>query len=576
MLSRQTQDDLARAARSLPLQAVFLVLLTLIAYQPAFLAEFVWDDEAITYNPLLRSPGNFAKIWTDPHANPNEEHYWPVTYTVLWVGQRIWGNEAFGYHALNIALHIGIVLLLWRLLRCIGAPGAWLVAAIFAVHPTHVESVAWAIELKDVLSGFFYMLAANLFFSAHFPSVPPVEARPARKPALLYLLALMCFAIAMLSKSVIVTLPAALLIVIWWKRGRIGPRDVVAVLPFFALGLLLALADVYLTRQIHPLDFYLPWLRRIVIAGRAAWFYIGKLLWPTHLVAIYPHWSVNEQVVWQYFYAAAFCVLLLALWRGRGRFGRGPFACMMFYLVTISPALGFIPFSYQDHSFVANRFQYIAGAGIIVLAGGAVALLVRRGGPMIRMGLIALCAVVLAMLTAINWQQASTYEDRITLFAYNIRENPRAWGAHYNLAQALAREGRLREAEYHYMQSLAIWPEFPSGHSALGLTLLRVGEIDRAVDHLRRATQLDPEKSMHHHNLAHAYESQGRVELALFHIARAADLAHDKVRSRLAYARLLARVGQTTQSLAQYEKILQIQPINQAAREEMRRLTTAK
>ena len=201
-------------SRRKALAALALALMVIVSFFPAYLAEFVWDDFVFTDEPLVKNLSGLPKIWTSPGAMRAEGHYWPVTYTTFWLEHKLWGLNPLGYHVVNVLLHLANVLLLCRLLGRLSVPGAWIVAAVFAVHPLHVESVAWVIERKDVLSGLFYLAA----FLAYLRSV---ESR-SRGP---YLLALVLFVAGLLSKTVVVTLPAALMIWHWWQRGRIATKD---------------------------------------------------------------------------------------------------------------------------------------------------------------------------------------------------------------------------------------------------------------------------------------------------------------------------------------------------------------
>ena len=208
-------------------------------------------------------------IWFSPADIEREAHYWPVVYTSFWIEHKLWGLAPLGYHAVNVLLHLVNVLLIWRLLGRLAVPGAWIVAAVFAVHPLHVESVAWVIERKDVLSALFYLTAAGTWI--RFTEAP----QPRR-----YLLALGLFTAGLLSKSVVVTLPAALLIWHWWQTGRITRTDVTRLVPFFAVALAVTAADLAFYASREPARSRLPgrlaerFLRRgaraVVLRGQAA------------------------------------------------------------------------------------------------------------------------------------------------------------------------------------------------------------------------------------------------------------------------------------------------------------------
>ena len=337
-----------------------LGLLLVGSYFPAFFAGFVWDDRVFTEARAVRDIDGLWRIYFSPAEIENEAHYWPLVYTTFWLEHKLWGYAPTGYHIVNVLLHLINTLLLWRLVARLTVPGAWIVAAVFAVHPLHVESVAWVIERKDLLSALFYLAA----FSAYIRFV--AERRPGR-----YFLALFLFALGMLCKSIAVTLPAALLIYHWWQHGRMTGADLLRLMPFFAVGLIAAVADVAFSISREPLALGYSMAERVLIATHALWFYAGKLLWPANLAVIYPHWEVNvaDPLAWGYVITAFAGVA--ALYRFRHRIGRGPLAGALFFAVTLSPVLGFVDFGYMQFSFVADRYQYLAGIGVMAVLVGA-------------------------------------------------------------------------------------------------------------------------------------------------------------------------------------------------------------
>ena len=344
------------------LAGIALGLLVAVCYFPALSGGFVWDDVVFSEEPVILTPSGLWNIWVSPADIENEGHYWPIVYTSFWLEHKLWGLAPLGYHLVNILLHIVNVLLVWRLLLRLTVPGAWVVAAVFAVHPLHVESVAWIIERKDLLSTLFYLTAVLTWM--RFVETPGWGR---------YGLALALFTAGLLSKSVVVTLPAALLLWHWWQRNRVTVTDLLRLAPFFVVGLGITAADLAFYTSREPLDLGYSVIERGLIAARALWFYVGKLLWPTELAVIYPLWDIHvgDPLAWLYVVAAVAVATLL--WVGRHRVGRGPLAGALFFAVTLSPVLGFVDYGYMQFSFVADRFQYLAGVGVLaVLIGGTV------------------------------------------------------------------------------------------------------------------------------------------------------------------------------------------------------------
>ena len=342
--------------------ALALAALVVVSYFPALQGGFVWDDVTFSEEPVIHSPGALRSIWLAPADIRNEGHYWPLVYTSFWLEHRLWGLQPAGYHAVNLLLHLLICLLLWRLLLRLQVPGALLIAAVFAVHPLHVESVAWIIERKDLLSALFYLGAVLTWL--RFTEVERVGH---------YLLLVLLFAAGLLSKSVVVTLPLALLLVQWWRVGRVTRRDLLRVAPLLVLGAVVTAADLayYRGREVLELGYTLA--ERMLIAGRALWFYAGKLVWPLELMVIYPQWELDARSLAGWGYVAAAAGLPLALWLLRERIGRGPLAGALYFALTLGPVLGFVDYGYLQFSFVADRFQYLAGIGVLAVLLGAAA-----------------------------------------------------------------------------------------------------------------------------------------------------------------------------------------------------------
>ncbi len=218
------------SVRQVVLPALVLVVITVAAFAPVVKAGYLWDDDLyITGNPHLKDAAGLVDMW---FRFGSTTMYVPAVFTTLWVEYQLWGLNPLGDHLVDLAFQVACVLLLWAVLRGLGVRGAWLAAALFGVHPVMVESVAWVVELKNVQSAFFCLLAllAYMRFSPLDGTPPPgVRARRAS-----YVLALLLFAVALLSKPVVVTLPPTILVLIWWKRGHVQRDDVLSVAPLLA------------------------------------------------------------------------------------------------------------------------------------------------------------------------------------------------------------------------------------------------------------------------------------------------------------------------------------------------------
>ena len=553
--------------RQQTLAGVALGLLVVGSYVPAFFAGFVWDDRTFTEAPAVRDWAGLGRIWFSPAEIRNEAHYWPLVYTTFWLEHKLWGFAPAGYHVVNVLLHLVNTLLLWRLGARLAFPGAWLIAAVFAVHPLHVESVAWVMERKDVLSGLWYLAA----FAAW---VRYAEAPYARGRTRWYCLALALFGLGLLSKSIVVTLPAALLIWHWWQRGRVpaaGERegtpfagsarvDLLRLVPFFAVGVAAAAADVLFSASREPVSFDYSMVERTLIAAQALWFYAGKLLWPTNLAVIYPHWEVSAADPWAWGSLVAAVVLAAGLWLLRQRVGRGPLAGALFFAVTLSPVLGFVDFGYMQFSFVADRYQYLAGIGVIAVVVGAAAhgaARLPRAGRHVAAGI---ATVVLVALGTLTWRQAGIYRDGETLFRHVIAHNPTAREAHLNLGEALTKTGRWDDALAAFRIAVEHAPDDARGHTNVGATLIMLGRLNEAETPLRRALERDPYSVHALQNLAAAEMMWKRHGAALALYRRLVEVDPRNPSAHYGAGMALRYLGRLDEALASLERALTLEP----------------
>ena len=426
-------DDFSRQDA---LALLALGLLVIVSYLPAMLwGGFVWDDNLYIKVDPVRDVSGLWQIWFSPSELGREEHYWPLVYTTFWLEHKLWGFDPTGYHIVNVLLHLANTLLLWHLLRRLAVPSAWVVAAVFAVHPLHVESVAWVIERKDVLSGLFYLAAVLAWM--RFVEQPNPRW---------YVWSLVLYVAGLLSKSIVVTLPAVLLIWHWWKQGRVTSTNLLRLVPFCVVGLVITVGDLSFYRSGASTSFDYSLTERILIAARSLWFYAGKLLWPSELAVIYPRWDIRvyDPLAWGYLVAAV--ALVVALWHFRRQLGRGPLAGALFFAVTLSPVLGFVDYGYMKYAFVADRFQYLAGIGVMAVVISAAAYGVRRLSGLWQKGALGVAAVVVVVLGLLTWRQANIWRDDETLNRHIVALNPQARNAHRHLGKALYNQGRYEEA----------------------------------------------------------------------------------------------------------------------------------
>ena len=528
------------------LALVALGLLVIVPYLPAMMwGGFVWDDHLyLVEAEPVRELSGLWQIWFSP-GELEEHHYWPLTYATFWLEHKLWGFDPAGYHIVNVLLHLANMLLLWHLLRRLMVPGAWLVAAVFAVHPLHVESVAWVIALKDVLSGLFY-LGAMLAWLRFVEQANPRW----------YVGSLVLYTAGLLSKSIVVTLPVALLIVHWWKQGRVTSTDLLRLVPFGVVGLVIVLGDLSFYWSGTTTSFDFSFAERTLIAARALWFYVGKLLWPSGL-AVYPRWDIH---VADPLALVAAVVLGVALWHFRQRIGRGPLAGALFFAITLSPVLGFVDYNYMIYAFVADRFQYLAGIGILTVVIGSATYGVGRLSSIWQKGSLGIAAMVLVVLGMLTWKQASIYGDEETFNRHIIALNPLARNAHRHLGNALYKQGRYEEALDAYRVAAEQRPNYAKVHGNLGMTLNKLERFEEAEAYLRRAIALDPKTKRRYYHLGNALYGQGRYAEAVDAYRVAAEQHPDDARIHSGLGVTFSGLGRSEEAEAHLNRAIALNP----------------
>ena len=570
--------------------AGLILLAVLISYIPAINGGYIWDDdEYVTDNTNLRDLEGLKRTWFTPSSIPQ---YYPLTHTTFWIEYHLWELDPMGYHVVNVLLHVASALLLWLLLSRLGVPGAFLAAAVFALHPVHVESVAWITERKNVLSGLFYLAAFLAYL--RFAGVgtggtggtpgDTIENPEAHRNWRYYAFALVLFVSALLSKTVTSTLPAAILLVIWWKRPRLKRRDIMPLVPFFAIGMTMGLLTAWM-EKFHVGAMGQEWdfsiIDRVLIAGRVMWFYAGKLFFPYPLTFIYERWTIDSGVWWQYLFPLAAAGVVAALWLLRHRIGKGALVAVLFFAGTLLPALGFFDVYPMRFSFVADHFQYLASIGLIVLGCAVLVTLLSRAGWMSRLPAwmtgtaagpgtspaasprkrpwgVFICAPLLLTLGALTWNQGYVYKDVETLWRDTLKKNktaaiayinlgiemkargklaeavellekavglkPKSAKAHYNLANILKEDGRYAGAIYHYMQALSFEPNHRQALINLGNSLGAKGRFEEAMASFQKARKLNPGNPDIYYNMGGIAYFQGRLAPAESYYRKALEL----------------------------------------------------
>ena len=524
-------------------QCVVLLVATCACYWPALNGEFQWDDGLLVKdNDLIKSLAGLRDIWfsTKPYD------FFPLTYTTFWLEWPLWGGDPAGYHLVNLALHLAGAGLLWRLLLELRLPGAWFGALLFALHPVNVASVAWIAERKNTLSMVFYL--ACLLCYVRSEDAPEARARRRR-----YGWSLGFFVLAALSKSSVVMLPFVLLLLCWWRRGKLSRTDLARSVPFLVVSLACGVATLWFQyhRAIQP-GFHaatkLPLLVRALMAGHVAWFYFGKALFPMGLSMVYPRWTLGASFPRDYLPALAWLAALGVAWTGRPRWGRGPFAVLAYFLITLAPVSGLMQMSFFTYSYVSDHLVHLSLVGIIVGVAAGLGAWQARGGASSRLALAAMALIATAFCAATPyradqfgsnrrlWETAravapqcfAVYNNlgadaqahgRIaeaeTDYREAVRLEPRSFSTCNNLATVLRSEGKWRQAGALYQAILRLEPNAQC-YNNLAVVYLELGETGQARTQLMHALALAP-------TMGNAYFNLFRTERAEHHLPAAAD-----------------------------------------------------
>ena len=533
------------------LLALLLSALTIFAYRPAWNGDFIWDDDLyITNNALLTAPDGLRKIWFSLEV-PSQ--YFPLVYTTFRIERAVWGLNPTGYHWVNLLLHLANALLVWRLLVRLKIPGAWLAAAIFALHPVQVESVAWITELKNVLMGFFFLLTLLAWIDF-------IDLKTPRR-WLFYAAAIFFFSLALSAKTTACTVPAALLLILWLKKKPIRPETLLQLVPFLVLAAGMGLLAVWWEKyhQRTGLLSALAPVERLLVASHAIWFYLGKLLWPAKLIFSYPKWKLDVGDPFAYGWVLAAVALCAVIWFARRFVGRSVEVAGLFFVATLAPVIGFIMLYTFRYTFVADHYQYLASIGPITLAAAGISQFC--GSFKYRRELLSAVGVlIIGTLWLLTWRQSSTYRDVETLWRTTIAKNPSGWMAYNNLGIALAERGEVDQAISQYKESLKLYSDDPETHYNLGNALLKKGQIDEAIAQCREGIRLNPRDPDAHVALGNALLTEREVDEAIAEYSKAVEIWPADTEAYCNLGAAFLNKGDATNAEAQYRKALWLQP----------------
>jgi protein O-mannosyl-transferase len=540
------------------LWGVILALAVILVYQPVWYAGFIWDDDAhVTANPCIVGPLGLKEIWTTSAAM-----ICPLVLTTFWVEHALWGLAPLPYHLVNVLMHGACAILLWRVLRSLQVPGAWLGAALWALHPVQVESVAWITEMKNTQSGLFYLLTILFFVRWLRTGENP------KKGDWNYALTLLFAALAMASKSSTVILPVVLCLCAWWVEGRWQWRNLVRVAPLFLMAIAAGAVSLW-TQGLHPGPGVDPqlvqtWPGRLGAAGHAVWFYLDKLIWPHPLITIYPLWKVDAGQPLSYLPLLAVIIVLFLLWRSRESWSRPWFFVFAYFLAALLPELELAD------SYIADHYQYLAGMGPLALVGVGMVRLADFVIPRRPWLQSILGAGLLLILGALSWQRAWVYESEATLWTDTLAGNPDSSVAHNNLGLALLNRGRLPEAIGQFEAALRIKPDYAYAHNGLGNALFLSGRGAEAIHHYQEALRIDPRYPEAHNGLGNALFQSGHLPEARAECEKALKLKPYYAEAHCVLGLILAQQGQIPEAIAQFETASRLNPADARIERELK------
>lgn len=540
-----THDDPQQSSRK-QLHFFALIMLTLLAYLPVLQCSYIWDDDYyVTQNPTLRSVQGLCDIWLSPRSIPQ---YYPMVHSTYWVEYHLWGLNPLGYHIVNVLLHLASGLLLWRLLMKLNMPWkwAWLAAAIFVLHPVQVETVAWVTERKNTLSCLFYLLSANVYL--HFD-----RSRDWRS----WLFAFVLFVFAMLSKTVVLTLPAAMLVILWQQRGRLRiMSDILPTVPFFIVGMTLGCITAWLEKThvgATGHEWSLDAIQRFLLAGRVVSFYAFKLVFPMNLSFVYPRWHVDATVWWQWLFPVTVLgVLVGSVIQGIKTGRRFIPACLLCFTGTLLPALGFFDVFPFRYSFVADHFQYHASIGFCVFMAVTLCVVLRKA-PWVTWGL-------LIVYVALTMMQTLHYTNAESLWRATINTNPDAWLARNNLALILRQRGEIDAVKTLMEEAIRRTPDAIEPRLNMGQLMMELGKPGEAIEHYDVVLDQVPDDRRALFGKALALEQAGDIGAAVQYFEQTVKVYQKQLRflhspqGWMANARSLEGLGHHADALAAYHQ----------------------
>jgi len=551
----------------IPRQLFLIALLCALIYLPSLWNGFIWDDDTNLYKSLWIQGGGLKLIW---FSNQMYQYY-PVNFTTFWLEHKLWGLNPFGYHAVNLSLHILNAILVFWVVRKLYARLALPVALLFAIHPIQVETVAWITERKNLLSLFFFLWALLAYLRFDRTRIFKY-----------YLFTAALFVLALLSKSIAVCFIFFPIFYKWWEDGRVGLREIKLSLVFIAIGLLSALHALYLEFYhvgAQGRDFSLNLLQRLILSGRIIFFYIYKLTFPFKFIFFYPPWTIAVNVWWQWLFSLAAVFLLFILFFYKKALGRGALTLFIFYIISIFPVLSFLNVYGMRFSYVADHFSYLSAPILLLLICASIAFFLDKlknkiqalstpayrflGRGIIGLAIVYMCIESMAL--------TRNYQNEFILWKNLLKENPKAWIAYNNLATAYANAGEIERALPLYNKAIEIKPDYAEALDNLGTAYTKMGRNEEALA-LYKGMAVNPDftrSPIVHYKLGNLYLKISRNEDAVIEYKKAIELCakakqYDSIAKEASYnlGNAYYGIGRKQEATKAYKEAIQTGPGN--------------
>ncbi len=561
---------------------LFLIVSTLVVYWQVSDHDFInFDDpDYITENRDVLS-GLTKKGFTWAFTTFHSANWHPITWLSHMLDHELFALDPGKHHLMNLLFHLANTFLLFIVLgKMTGAPWrSGFVAALFALHPLHVESVAWISERKDVLSTFFWMLTMWAYVRY---AVRPRFGR--------YILVVIFFALGLMSKPMLVTLPFVLLLLDYWPLGRLQMRHVNTggnfletdtstlswliweKIPLFALTgassvvtfLVQGKGGAVQSLVTLPLSIRLS---NIVIAYVG---YIRKMVFPNDLAVIYPH--IGTLAMWQIGVIGLLLVCFSAMLVMGAQ--RRPYLAVgwLWYLGTLIPVIGLVQVGAQS---MADRYTYVPLIGLFIMCAWGVPDLIEKWRYR-RVALSISAGILILGLMMCTWFQVTRWKDSPTLFTHALNVTKRNWMAHYQLGMARAEQGKLEQAIAHYSEALRIKSDFGLAHSNLAGVLLNLGRIKEAIGHSTEALKIKPDYAKAHTNLGTALAYKGDINAAIKHYSEALRIDPNSRETHINMGILLVKKGSPDEAIFHFREALRIKPGDSIAGHNLDRLLRQK